>query len=105
MPYANIEERRAYHQNWRQKNRPRQRRANLKALYGITPERYDLILAAQNGHCGMCPSTSRLGVDHCHKTGRVRGILCRVCNVHLGGLGDDAEALQRGLKYLETPCP
>jgi hypothetical protein len=66
------------------------RRAQLKALYGITPEQYDSMLAAQGGHCALCPAVrgdrrcARLHVDHNHVTGKVRGLLCRDCNTGLG---------------------
>jgi len=58
--------------------------------FGITPEQYDLVLAAQNGGCAICGSTlgdengRRLAVDHDHASGRVRGLLCVACNRQLG---------------------
>lgn len=53
-----------------------------KAL-GVSDEQYERLLAAQDGHCALCPSvpkTRRLHVDHDHATGRVRGLLCHRCN-------------------------
>ena len=53
-----------------------------KAL-GITDADYQLLLAAQGGHCALCPNTPktrRLHVDHDHRTGKVRGLLCHRCN-------------------------
>lgn len=50
---------------------------------GVTDAEYERMLAAQDGHCALCPSTPktrRLHVDHDHKTGRVRGLLCHRCN-------------------------
>ena len=50
---------------------------------GLTDWQYDLLLANQDGHCALCPSepkTRRLHVDHDHRTGKVRGLLCHRCN-------------------------
>jgi hypothetical protein len=60
-------------------------RKRLRHRYGITPDDYDAMLAAQDGHCYFCsaevsPYGRRLSVDHDHVTGRVRGILCLRCN-------------------------
>lgn len=64
---------------------------------------------AQGGLCALCASKTRLGgrqpdsacVDHCHETGRIRGILCFGCNTALGKLGDTTEALERALRYVQ----
>lgn len=68
--------------------------------YGLTPEDYDRMCAAQDGACAVCKKpetvtsragrTKKLAVDHCHITGRVRGLLCTRCNKALGCLGDGA---------------
>lgn len=53
---------------------------------GVSDERYEELLAAQGGHCALCPSTPktrRLNVDHDHATGAVRGLLCHRCNRYL----------------------
>lgn len=77
--------------------------------YGLTPVDYAALLAAQGGVCALCGSTQgrRLVVDHCHETGRVRGLLCTACNGALGKLGDTPEALLRVVAYLrgEMPVP
>jgi hypothetical protein len=61
----------------------RQRRRPRAAQLGVTDAEYDRLLAAQGGGCAICgnpPKTRRLHVDHDHKTGRVRGLLCHRCN-------------------------
>lgn len=84
------------------------RRHNLKRLFGITPEQYDRLLAKQSGVCAICgrhPDPSeprRFHVDHCHSTGRVRGILCGQCNSGIGKLKDDPALLERAAAYLRT---
>lgn len=82
-----------------QKANPRgyesQRRSSLKYIYGLTVQQWDAMLEAQGGKCALCGSEDhgrrafdgrfkRFMVDHCHKTGRVRGLLCHTCNVRVG---------------------
>lgn len=62
---------------------------HLKKKYGITPEQRKSTAEAQNNLCAACGERRPLVVDHCHKTGRVRGLLCSQCNRALGFLGDD----------------
>ena len=84
------------------------RKSYLKQKYGITPERYDDMLAAQGGVCAVCgtppedPRGYRMHVDHCHDTGRVRGILCGSCNRGMGNFGDDIARLEAAIRYLQT---
>jgi hypothetical protein len=64
------------------------------------------IFDAQNGQCAICgiPQESedrRLAVDHCHKTGKVRELLCMKCNRGMGMLADDPERIQKIVKYLQ----
>lgn len=71
--------------------------------YGLTVESFDALLASQGGVCAICagPATGRgWHVDHCHDTGRVRGVLCHQCNVGLGHFHDDPVRLRAAVKYL-----
>lgn len=85
-------------------NRARVKGWNLKNRYGITAEEYDGMLKAQDGRCRGCPRTPEeagtLHVDHCHKTGRNRGLLCGDCNRVLGLVRDEPETLERLAAYL-----
>jgi len=85
--------------------RARSRRARALQSYGITIEQYDELLRAQGGVCAACaaPPTEKrlLDVDHDHRTGRVRGLLCRRCNRALGSLRDDPELARKLATYLE----
>lgn len=72
----------------------------------ITRDEYETILAAQGGHCALCDkvretSGRSLSVDHDHKTGKVRGILCVLHNTLLGSAEDSIEILQSAIAYLE----
>ena len=75
--------------------------------YGLTPDDYRKMLLSQGGTCALCSRTSederykRLNIDHCHDTGKVRGLLCTPCNHAIGVLGDTAEHIRRAVAYLE----
>lgn len=90
--------RRAYQQTTRHKYQLRQ--------YGLDPETFALMLQAQAGSCQLCEreftATRRACVDHDHKTGRVRGLLCRTCNAALGGFQDSPRLLRVAANYLES---
>jgi hypothetical protein len=81
----------------------------LVATYGITAEDYWAIYEFQGGVCYICrrakgTGRKKLSVDHCHKTGVVRGLVCGPCNRDvLGHLRDDTAALQRAIDYLTSP--
>jgi len=75
--------------------------------YGISQEDYERMLAEQGGVCAICGGDGKEGrfgmlhVDHCHKTGKVRGILCDSCNLALGKFRDDPKVLRRAAEYVE----
>lgn len=72
--------------------------------YGLTADDFHRMNEEQGGKCALCfgdPDSDRLFVDHCHKTGRVRGLLCRRCNFTLGYARDDAALLRRMADYVE----
>ncbi|MYW15332.1 recombination endonuclease VII [Streptomyces sp. SID2955] len=74
---------------------------HLKRNYGLTEAERDAMVAAQRGLCVICLNAPAVHVDHCHKTGRVRGVLCFNCNSAIGKLGDDPDAVRRAASYLE----
>lgn len=91
------------------KAKPEQtRRTKLKQKYGLTESDYASMLEAQGGRCAICDSANAGGrwgvfhVDHCHRTGKVRGLLCHTCNTTLGRLGDDLQAVLRYARYLKA---
>ncbi len=81
------------------------RNTKLKRNYGITIEDYDRMFAAQGGVCKICGNHQRyqkLAVDHDHKTGKVRGLLCVHCNRALGHMFDSPLRLIRAAEYLRN---
>lgn len=91
----------------------RQRRINKKDYitsqamfrqYGITLSEYNNILVKQNGVCAICKNHElagrRLAVDHDHRTGKVRSLLCTKCNTALGAVNDNPELLYLMIEYL-----
>lgn len=82
-------------------------KARLVRVYDITPEQYNELLQVQAGCCAIClarAATTRLAVDHDHKTGKVRGLLCKRCNHDLLGTAHDSyEILYRAAMYLDCP--
>lgn len=82
-----------------------------KKRHGVTREIYEQMFLAQGGVCAICkePETTvqrtgkvqRLSVDHCHATGKVRGLLCSWCNPALGGARDSIRILRAMIDYLK----
>jgi NAD(P)H-flavin reductase len=76
--------------------------------YGLTPDRYEQMIAERNGRCWVCGDppkgrhVKRLAIDHCHKTNKVRGLLCDPCNQGLGKFQDDPKRLLMAALYLQA---
>lgn len=81
----------------------------LETEYGITLNEYNKMFLDQKGNCKICNKHQSefkraLNVDHCHNTGKIRGLLCDKCNRALGWFDDNIESLERAIKYLK-PMP
>ncbi|MEU5889381.1 endonuclease VII domain-containing protein [Streptomyces sp. NPDC047461] len=77
------------------------RAGHLKRHYGITEAERDELIASQGGVCCICLAASPEHVDHCHETGRVRGVLCFSCNAALGQFKDRPDVIRRAATYVE----
>lgn len=81
---------------------------SLKANYGISIGDYEALVASQGGECAICGGAftqrKRTHVDHCHETGRVRGVLCENCNRAIGLLQDRPDIARAAADYLEKAC-
>ena len=96
-----------------EENKEKYRDLAYQKKFGITLEDYDTLFELQKGVCKLCncPETKvnrkstglikRLAVDHCHTTGKVRGLLCQDCNVGIGSFKDNVEVLQKAIDYLK----
>lgn len=106
---GNLEKERERKHRYRIENPDRRREASLRHRlkpYGLGPEDFQRLLAEQNNVCAICGGGARrLVLDHDHRTGRVRGILCCVCNLALGSFGDSEEVLVRAAGYLRAFQP
>ena len=76
---------------------------SIKNRYGLDAEAYDAMVKDQAGCCKICGCTlSTPHVDHCHKTGKVRGLLCTNCNTGLGQFKDNPKFLEAAIDYLNN---
>lgn len=71
--------------------------------HGITKEKFEKLLEDQNHKCLICNTLvdEKSHIDHCHKSGKIRGILCGRCNKGLGQFGDDIQLMKNAIKYLQ----
>src|SRR6267154_2260894 len=79
--------------------------SRLKSKYGITLEQYQNLLKEQKFSCAICNKTPKqegksLAVDHCHKTNKVRGLLCLDCNTAIGRFKEDRRLFEKAMVYL-----
>ncbi|WP_306820111.1 endonuclease VII domain-containing protein [Streptomyces sp. DSM 40750] len=77
------------------------RAGHLMRKYGLTPAELDELIAEQQGICCICLAAPAEHVDHCHNTGRVRGVLCFSCNAALGQFKDRPDVIRRAATYVE----
>lgn len=80
--------------------------SKLKTRYGLSWTQYNDLFARHLSCCAICGKhvselKKGLVVDHCHKSGKIRGLLCYPCNSALGGLKDDISLMKSAIKYLE----
>jgi protein-arginine kinase activator protein McsA len=81
------------------------RKARIKYCFNLTLAEYNHIFSLQNGLCAICgkkcKTGQRLAVDHNHKTGKIRGLLCRNCNTGIGFFSDEISLLVNAISYLK----
>lgn len=109
MVHKSLEARRTYQKQYWEKNKHikhiKQRGWWYKRTLGLTMERVNALLAEHNYRCALCGRHADefkkgLAIDHCHETGRIRGVLCMPCNTSLGQLGDNVESMYGIINYL-----
>ena len=103
----------AYEKRHKQKRLENQRRANRRFKYGLEDIDYFELVARQDCKCAICSiqleysnsnrhKANTLCIDHCHSTGKVRGLLCSNCNRALGLFKDNIDFIKSAIKYLEN---
>ena len=90
------------------KHKESNRNSHLMRKFGITVSQYDRMLTDQEGRCAICKDPQaqlarNLAVDHCHDTGKIRGLLCLPCNTAIGLLKDSSDIVISLLEYLKGP--
>lgn len=110
-PRAEVGEKRNWHLLTRAEKSGYYRASSLRKAFGITIDQFNAMLLAQNGVCKICgrPETvtwqgeaRQLSVDRCHKTGRIRGLLCTNCNNGLGRFEDNPVWLRKAAEHVEA---
>ena len=91
-----------------EEKKERVRELRLKKLFNISAAEYNAISYCQGDCCAICrlPASTfktRLAIDHDHKTGLIRGLLCSMCNRAIAKFRDNAEKLQSAANYLKSP--
>lgn len=105
----NKDKRKDYQRRHRQKIGPAKiREREVLRIYGLTAEQLEQMKARQNGVCAICEKSTEweskkgeLVIDHCHKSGKVRGLLCHPCNTALGMMADNPARLRAAAAYVE----
>lgn len=88
---------------WKKRNPDNTWKNHIKTFYGLSKENYLNLLKLQNNKCKICnkEDVKILSVDHCHKTGKIRGLLCRKCNSAIGLFYENIINLQNAINYLQ----
>jgi hypothetical protein len=103
-----------YQKNYREQNAREIKSTIFKRKYGISLEEYEKLFEQQNGCCAICKTPERvrhrnngkgdirmMAIDHCHKSNKVRGLLCLDCNTGLGSFKDNPKIISNAVEYLK----
>jgi hypothetical protein len=113
LPPETAEERKKkneYLAKWRLKNadkvKEQSRVKHLRRKFNLSPEQYDIMSKAQKNVCAICQekceTEMNLAVDHCHTTGKIRGLLCKNCNTAIGLFKEDIDNMLRAIEYIKS---
>lgn len=92
--------RRLQNKRWKIKNPEKVRASMFKTRYGAPFSLFKSMLKKQRGKCAICRTEKAIHTDHCHKTGKIRGVLCQNCNFAIGLMKDSCKRLRSAIKYL-----
>ena len=89
---------------WRDRTPSKQslykRTARIKKKFGVTIEEFELFRQSQGDCCAICDTTEKIFVDHNHKTGKLRGVLCSHCNSMIGFARENIAVLEKAIAYI-----
>lgn len=116
MPHSDPKKHDACVRSWKRRNKKKTLEINRRwwakhghewraKKFGMTPEQFVAMYDAQSGACAICGTSekklkTKLSIDHCHKTNRVRGLLCGDCNRAIGLMKDDPVRIRAASEYL-----
>lgn len=101
-----CKQQRDYAKMMREENKNKHKERYLKKKYNLTLEERSKLLKSQNNCCAICGYNKLENenkfpvIDHCHNTGKIRGILCANCNIGLGMFKDEIDLLEKAISYL-----
>ena len=102
---------RAYHKRYREEHKSEIRNKYYKRVFGITEDEFRAMVKRQKNSCAVCKEPIDMedkysfNIDHCHDTGKVRGILCSKCNRGIGFFNNSEQRLLSAARYLLNPNP
>lgn len=106
-PTGYINECKSCRKDYRDNNKQKIRFQRIQKVYALSELEHTTMLVSQNYRCAICKTDKPTGrnnilhIDHCHTTGKIRGLLCHHCNVALGSMFDNIESLKSAILYLE----
>lgn len=109
---ANRDEKLAFGREYYKLNKKKvaeRSREKVARRYGLDRVLYDELISSSGFRCNVCQTDKpggpnhKFNIDHCHQTGKIRGVLCTGCNTAIGRLGDTIEGLMRAVEYLKNP--
>lgn len=105
MTKEQLQDLKIKNKHWREKNKYRRFLNHIRLNYSLSQSDFELLFESQKKCCAICKKPlgffqGKLHIDHCHKTGNVRGILCNKCNAGLGFFQDKISSLANAITYL-----
>lgn len=106
MPYKNRDKYLSSQKGYYKKDPETYKWRVMKNVYGMSKEDFFDLLEKQDNKCALCGkpylglARRDIHIDHCHETGKIRGLLCLGCNTGLGMLGDNEAGLLKALEYI-----
>lgn len=94
-----------WQKQYRENNPEKVKNSRIQRAFGLSLSAFNKMLAEQNGVCKICDKPEKegraLAIDHCHTTKKIRGLLCKECNLGLGKFKDEMTIVEKALNYLK----